>query len=169
MAGVIYQNVFDMLQISPNTILYDLYCGTGTMGTCLAPFVKEVHAVEINYDAIVDAKENLQLNSISNLHLHHGDVEKVLQTLSRQDVKPDVVIVDPPRAGLSEKSTKLIIEQQPGQIIYVACNPQTQSENILAFLQSGYEVAALQPIDQFAQTYHVENIIKLILMYPQTS
>lgn len=142
--------------------LFDLYCGGATIGLSAAPFVKEVVGVESNPHSVFDAKWNGEVNQIDNISIVQGDVGEVLEKWSDS---ADLVVVDPPRSGLSEKAMAHIMRFQPKELLYISCNPATQAENVKVFLQSGYQIEAIQPIDQFPHTVHLENIVHLV--YPQ--
>ncbi|MFN0065864.1 MAG: 23S rRNA (uracil(1939)-C(5))-methyltransferase RlmD [Chlamydiales bacterium] len=154
----LYQKIFELANFQKDEILLDLYCGTGTIGIWCAHAVKRVVGVELNKEAILDAQENISLNEISNMEVLEGDVEKIFEMLPF----PDVVIVDPPRAGLSAKTVKELLLQGAKKIIYVSCNPRSQAQDI-AQLEERYIVEGLFPVDQFPQTPHVENIAMLSL------
>jgi 23S rRNA (uracil1939-C5)-methyltransferase len=138
-----------------SSVVYDLYCGTGTLGMAAARRAKTVIGVELSPEAVLDAQENAKRNGIENITFHQGDVGKVLATLS---LKPDVVILDPPRVGLDETAMNHLKALQPPMIIYISCNPLTQAVNVAELIQAGYELKRLQPVDQFPHTYHIENI-----------
>ncbi len=161
-AEKLYQAAFAMLP-SVETAL-DLYSGTGTLGLCLASRVKKVIAIEINEEAVKNAKENMERNCIYNFEIYQGDVGKVLTQLrvSKNFTYPDLVIVDPPRGGLDPKAIGQILSLRPRWLLYISCNPKTQAENILAL--KGYSLQKLQPVDQFPHTVHIENIALLELI-----
>ena len=145
------------------SVVYDLYCGTGTLGMGAARNAKQVIGIELSPEAVIDAKENLARNGIQNVTFHQGDVGQILtQLMSRPDFqRPDAVIVDPPRAGLEPLALHHLKTLLPKKIIYISCNPLTQSENVKELLKSGYQIRRIQPVDQFPHTYHIENICLL--------
>jgi len=162
-AEKLYRRVVDMIKLTPDTIVYDLYCGTGTLGMFLASHVKEVHGIELSPESVIDAIENIKINGLNNVTIHQGDVAKILPVLLEEEQKkPDVVVVDPPRAGLDVKALFHIIAINAPQIVYVSCNPATQATNLKQLLEAGYHVHAVQPVEQFPQTKHVENIVHLM-------
>ena len=162
-AEKLYQKVVELSKLTADMIVYDLYCGTGTLGIFLARHVKEVHGIELCPESVIDAKENIKINHLDNVTIHQGDVAKILPILlAEKEKRPDLVIVDPPRAGLDNKALAHIIEINAAQIIYVSCNPATQALNVEFLVQAGYHLQAIQPVDQFPQTIHVENIICLV-------
>jgi len=143
-----------------DSIVFDLYSGTGTIGMILAKFVKKVIAVEINEDAANQAIENMTLNNIKNFEMINDDVQIALEKIinNKNFEKPHIIVVDPPRAGLSDEAIENILKISPKIILYISCNPITQSENINRLSQSSYQLKILHPIDQFPHTFHIENI-----------
>lgn len=153
----LYHEALQLIQLSENDRLLDLYCGTGTVGIFAAKRVQAVMGIELNKDAVEDAKENISLNQIINMKVIQGDVATSLP----QDFQPTAIIVDPPRAGLSKEALAQIAGLGSEKILYISCNPVTQAENIKELLKSGYRTTAIQPVDQFPHTPHVENIVAL--------
>ena len=149
--------------LSPSTILYDLYCGTGSLGMAAAKRAERVLGIDLSPESILDAEENCRRNRILNMQLETGDVGKVLTRLKQQGVflPPDTVMVDPPRAGLDPLAMHHLKELLPESILYISCNPVTQAENIEELMTAGYKLIHLQPVDQFPHTYHIENIALL--------
>lgn len=139
-------------------VVFDLYCGTGTLGMAAARLAKQVIGIELSPEAVIDAQENLVRNGIKNVTIHQGDVGKILAQLT---LKPDAVIVDPPRAGLDPLALQHLKNLLPKTIVYISCNPLTQAENVAELVQAGYRLKRLQPFDQFPHTYHIENIALL--------
>lgn len=161
----LYDTVLGLLEPLNPRLIYDLYCGTGTLGMAAAQMAAtEVIGIELSPEAILDAEENVRRNCIKGCTFLQGDVGKTLTALLAKPnfVKPDVVIVDPPRAGLDPLAIHHLRTLLPKAILYVSCNPLTQAENIQELLQSGYRIEALQPVDQFPHTYHIENIALLV-------
>lgn len=156
-AEKLYTQALNLVQLTDNEILFDLYCGTATIGIFAASSVKQVIGVEINPDAVSDAKNNITLNQISNMEVWEGDVGKDIPF----GVLPTTVVVDPPRAGLSLEAIKNVEALSPSKILYISCNPSTQVENIKEFFKLGYKIQTIQPVDQFPHTPHVENIVIL--------
>jgi 23S rRNA (uracil1939-C5)-methyltransferase len=153
-----------LAEVSPQDVLYDLYCGTGTIGICFAPFVKQVIGIELSSEAASDAKFNASLNHLTNYSVFSGAVRHTLEYLVKRFPKPDILIVDPPRVGLDQQTKEQLFEMLPKKIIYVSCNPETQVVDVQDFLNKGYRIKAIQPVDQFPQTVHVENICVLELV-----
>jgi 23S rRNA (uracil1939-C5)-methyltransferase len=144
-------------------IVYDLYCGTGTISMAAAAVSREVIGIELSPEAVLDAEENAKRNNLSNIRFVQGDAGRVLTSLlSRPDfVRPDAVIVDPPRAGLDPLTLHHLKIKLPSKIVYVSCNPVTQAENIRELVDSGYSIRCMQAVDQFPHTAHIENIALL--------
>jgi 23S rRNA (uracil1939-C5)-methyltransferase len=136
--------------------VYDLFCGIGTIGLSLAPRAGELFGLEIVEEAVADAIENARLNQTSNAHFFAGDVRTALRELVERAGKPDVLVVDPPRAGLSQKVVRRIIEAGPRRIVYVSCNPTTLAPNAAQLVESGYKLRRVRPVDMFPQTPHIE-------------
>ncbi len=157
----LYKITRDFAAIKTDEVVYDLYTGTGTIANFIAHQAKKVVGVEYVPAAIEDAKINSELNNISNTAFYAGDMKDVLNnTFINQNGKPDVIITDPPRAGMHEDVTKKILEIEPNRIVYVSCNPATQARD-LQLLDAKYKVTKVQPVDMFPQTHHVENVVLL--------
>jgi 23S rRNA (uracil1939-C5)-methyltransferase len=146
--------------------VYDLYCGIGTIGLMLAPRVAELWGLEIVEQAIADAIANARLNEITNVHWFAGDVRLALRELVEKAGRPDVLVVDPPRAGLSQKVVRRIIEAAPKRIVYVSCNPTTLAPNAAQLVEAGYELVRVRPVDMFPQTPHIECVAELVRASP---
>lgn len=157
----LYKVTRDFAALTGNEIVYDLYTGTGTIANFVAHQAKKVVGVEYVPAAIEDAKINAQLNRIENTSFYAGDMKDVLNDAFVQaNGKPDVIITDPPRAGMHDDVTKKILEIEPQKIVYVSCNPATQARD-LQLLDQKYKVTKVQPVDMFPQTHHVENVVLL--------
>ena len=142
--------------------VYDLYCGIGTIGLLMSPRVAEVWGLELIPEAISDAIANARHNEIDNTHFFAGDVRLALRELVERAGRPDVLVVDPPRAGLSQKVVRRIIEASPSRIIYVSCNPTTLAPNAAQLVEAGYELVRVRPVDMFPQTPHIECVAELV-------
>jgi 23S rRNA (uracil1939-C5)-methyltransferase len=160
-AEKLYDAALSMLP--PCDTLFDLYCGTGTLGMAASRHVRQVIGIELSPEAVIDAEENLKRNQITNMALFQGDVGKVITDLMSEAsfIRPDAVIVDPPRAGLDPLALQHLKTLLPKTIVYISCNPLTQAENVQELLKAGYRLKRLQPLDQFPHTYHIENIALL--------
>ena len=162
-AEKLYAEAIKMSGLTCKSIVYDLYCGTGTLGIIAAKKAERVIGIEINPHSVLDAKANAALNGIDNITFMTGAVKQA--TLSNDDEKslphPDIVFVDPPRIGLDREALEYLIDLAPLKILYISCNPITQAENIRCLIEKGYRIASVQPIDQFPHTPHIENIVLL--------
>lgn len=142
-------------------LVYDLYTGTGTIANYVADSAEKVIGIEYVEDAIKDARINSEINRISNTKFYAGDMKDILtEEFIKKHGVPEVMIVDPPRGGMHEDVVKVIMKASPRTIIYVSCNPATQARDI-ALMDEKYKVAAVQPVDMFPHTHHVENVVKL--------
>ncbi len=159
-ASLIYEKALKLANLTSDMVLYDLYAGIGIFGMVASSMVKEVISIELSPDAAYDATENAKRLQLTNYRMIRGDVQKVLE--DPQLPKADAVIVDPPRNGLGIKACNVIVALKPKTICYVSCNPKTQKIDIEQLTKAGYKLVSLQPIDQFAQTIHVENIAILL-------
>jgi 23S rRNA (uracil1939-C5)-methyltransferase len=154
----LYNTVLQYANLSGDEIVYDLYCGTGTISNFVAKRAKIVIGIEYVEAAIEDARENSQLNNIDNTRFFAGDILKVLDAeFFQENGRPDVIITDPPRAGMHPKVIEHIMASEVDKIVYVSCNPATQARDI-AMMTEKYELVELQPVDMFPQTHHVENV-----------
>ena len=141
--------------------VYDLYCGIGSIGLSLAGRAGSVHGLEIVEEAVKDAASNARHNEITNCHFHAGDVRLVLASLTAAAGRPDLVVVDPPRAGLSQKIVRRMIESSPRRIVYVSCNPTTLAPNAAQLVEAGWHLRRVTPVDMFPQTPHIECVAVL--------
>jgi len=158
----LYQVVRDFAGLTGQEVVYDLYTGTGTIAQYVADKASQVIGVEYVPEAIEDAKVNAALNGIENTTFLTGDIKDTLNTGFIETYgKPDVIILDPPRAGVHEDVIAVIRSAAPGRIVYVSCNPATQARD-LAMLADLYTIEAVQPVDMFPHTHHVENVVKLV-------
>ena len=152
----LYQIGVDAAQITKQDIVFDLYCGIGTISLFMAPFAKSVYGIELVEEAVYAARENALINKIDNAQFIAGDVEKILDDLiNKQKIIPDIVMVDPPRKGLDRKSIDNILRISPKRLVYISCNPATLVRDLSA-LEGLYEIKRLKPVDMFPFTSHVE-------------
>ncbi|HET8822450.1 MAG TPA: 23S rRNA (uracil(1939)-C(5))-methyltransferase RlmD [Thermoleophilaceae bacterium] len=162
MAERLYGTAVQLAGLRGRERVLDLFCGIGTIASVLALDAAEVWGVEIVEEAVRDAIENAQLNGIDNARFFAGDVRLVMRELLEQSGKPDVVVVDPPRAGLSQKVVRRIIEAQADRIVYVSCNPTTLAPNARQLVDDGgYRLTTVRPVDMFPQTPHIECVALL--------
>jgi len=156
----LYQTVQRMAGEHPQGVAVDLYCGTGAIALHLAPQFQTVYGVELVAEAVLNAQQNAARNNLTNVSFHCGEVQKVLPDLFQ--TVPDVMVIDPPRAGLSKKVVREILTTAPRQIIYVSCNPATLARDVAMFTEGGFEILEVQPIDMFPHTYHIETVVNLM-------
>ena len=157
----LYKVARNFAGLTGNELVYDLYTGTGTIANFVAHQARQVVGIEYVPEAIEDAKENSRINGIGNTLFYAGDMKDILnEEFIGQHGRPDVIITDPPRAGMHTDVVNTILFAAPKRIVYVSCNPATQARD-LQLLDQDYEVAAVQPVDMFPQTHHVENVVLL--------
>jgi len=162
-AEVLYRITREFAALTGTEILYDLYCGTGSIGIFCSKNVKKVIGIEVVEDAIKDAYENAALNNLTNCSFFAGDVEKVCtDAFFDEHGRPDVIITDPPRAGMTEKLIQQLLKIRAPKVVYVSCNPATQARD-LQLLNDSYRITRLQPVDMFPHTHHIENVALLEL------
>lgn len=162
-AEQLYKIARDYAELTGNEIVYDLYCGTGSIGIFVSRRAKKIIGVELIDDAIEDAKENAALNNIYNAEFFAGDVIRICDDIFfATHGKPGVIITDPPRAGMHEKLVRKILEIAAPTVVYVSCNPATQARD-LRLLDEKYAVTKVQPVDMFPHTHHIENVVQLKL------
>lgn len=164
----LYSRAAELADLRPHELVYDLYSGIGSIALFIADRVARVVGVESVGDAVRSARENAEINEIENVVFEEGEVEAVLPETIQRYGKPDLVIVDPPRAGLHPKAIAAIRDASPSRILYVSCNPRTQARDC-ADLADTYRIDAMQPVDMFPQTRHVENICILRRLDSDTS
>ena len=155
-AEKLYNLAVENAKISNQDIVFDLYCGIGTISAFLSKHAKKVYGIEIVEEAVKMAKENAKINNIQNLEFIAGDVKIVLDDLIvKKNIIPDIVVVDPPRKGLDNKSIENILNIKPKRIIYISCNPATLIRD-LSKLENFYTINSIKPVDMFPFTSHVE-------------
>ncbi len=158
----LYKVVRDFAELEGNETVFDLYTGTGTIANFVARQASKVVGIEYVPEAIEDAKENSKINNITNTVFYSGDIKSVLNDdFFRKNGQPDIIITDPPRAGMHNDVIESMIKSGAHKIIYVSCNPATQARD-LALLDAYYEVKIIQPVDMFPHTHHVENVVLLV-------
>jgi 23S rRNA (uracil1939-C5)-methyltransferase len=159
----LYKITREFAELTGAETVYDLYCGTGSIGIFVSKQAKKIVGVEVVEDAINDAKENAQINNLSHAEFFTGDVIDICDdAFFEQHGKPDVIITDPPRAGMHEKLVTKLLDIAAPLIVYVSCNPATQARD-LSLLNEKYLVTKIQPVDMFPHTLHIENIVQLKL------
>jgi 23S rRNA (uracil1939-C5)-methyltransferase len=161
MAEVLYGTAADLAGLTSRDRVFDLFSGIGTIATALALRAGEVWGLEIVEAAVADAIQNARLNGVDNARFYAGDVRTAMRPLLEEAGKPDVVVVDPPRAGLSQKIVRRVLEAGAGRIVYVSCNPTTLAPNARQMVDAGYALKAVRPVDMFPQTPHIETVALL--------
>lgn len=162
-AQVLYQEAVRIADLQADDVVYDLYCGAGTISLFIANKVKKVFGVEIVPEAIEDARLNTDMNEIKNVSFATGDLKDLFtEELVAQHGVPNVVIIDPPRAGMHKDVVVQLLKLRAPKIIYISCDPATQARD-LGLLDESYRVSAVQPVDMFPHTHHIENIVRLDL------
>lgn len=157
---VLYNKAMDYANIKGKEIVLDTYCGIGTIGIIAAKRgAGNVIGVELNHDAVKDAVQNSRANSLNNIRFYQGDASDFMQEVSTEDEKPDIVFMDPPRAGSDEKFLNSLIKMSPKTVVYISCNPETLARDLQYLADnSKYKVKAIQPVDMFPHTAHVETV-----------
>jgi 23S rRNA (uracil1939-C5)-methyltransferase len=161
MAEALYGIVTDYAALEGWERVYDLYCGIGTIALTLAPHAGELWGIEIVEQAVADAIAAAKRNEVTSAHFFAGDARLALPELLERAGKPDVVVVDPPRAGLSQKVVRRIIDASPKRIVYVSCNPTTLAPNAAQLVEAGWRLVKVRPVDMFPQTPHIECVAML--------
>ena len=162
-AETLYSITREFAELDGTQTVYDLYCGTGSIGIFISDKAKKLVGVELVEDAIKDAKENAAINHIEHASFFCGDVIKICDdAFFETHGKPDVIITDPPRAGMSEKLIEKLLSIAAPRIVYVSCNPATQARDLM-LLDAKYKVTKIQPVDMFPHTLHIENVVQLTL------
>ena len=161
MAEVLYGIAADYAALEGWERVYDLYCGTGAIALTLAPRAGELWGIELVEQAVADAIAAARRNLIRSAHFFAGDTRLALPALVERAGRPDVLVVDPPRAGLSQKVVRRIIEASPRRIVYISCNPTTLAPNAAQLVEAGWTLRRVRPVDMFPQTHHVESVALL--------
>jgi 23S rRNA (uracil1939-C5)-methyltransferase len=159
----LYATASEFAALTGRERVFDLYCGSGTIGIALAEHAREVHGIELVEAAIADAEANANINGVVDAEFIAGDVRLALPELTERFGRPDLVIVDPPRAGLSQKVVRRIIEAGPSRVLYVSCNPDTLAPNARQLADAGYSLRRVRPVDMFPHTPHIETVAMLDL------
>lgn len=158
-AEVLYETVLKLAQLKGDEIVYDLYCGTGSIALFLSGFVKKIIGIELVENAVINANKNKIQNKVNNCEFISGDMRLVLGQLDHQ---PDAIVVDPPRSGLHDDVTQALLAIQSPKMVYVSCNPATQARDLAILCKEKYRIQEIQPVDMFPHTYHVENVVSLV-------
>lgn len=159
---VLYKKALDYADLTGEEIVWDAYCGIGSISLFLAQKAKQVYGVEIVAPAIEDAKRNAELNGMTNADFFVGKAEEVIPEKYAQGIKADVMVVDPPRKGCDEKLLNTIVDMAPERVVYVSCDPATLARDLKYLVERGFVVEEIQPVDMFPHTTHVECVVKLV-------
>ena len=157
----LYSKAMEYLDLKMDDIVYDLYCGIGTISLFVAPHVKKVYGVEIVNEAIEDAKYNAELNNIDNVEFMVGKAEILLPKLVKVGIESNKVVLDPPRKGCEKEVLDSLVKMQVERIVYVSCNPSTMARDIKYLVENGYKIVEVQPVDMFPHTAHVECVVEI--------
>ena len=159
---VLYRKALDFAELTGTEKVLDAYCGTGTIGIIASPKAGTVVGVELNADAVKDAKVNAELNHVKNITFFEDDAGKFMVKAAKKGEKFDVVIMDPPRAGASLEFLRCLTFLAPKKVVYVSCNPETLARDLSFLTKNGYRVKKIQPVDMFPHTEHVECVVSLV-------
>ena len=160
-AELLYSKVLEFLPDTEDKIIFDLFSGTGTIGQIVSKNARYVYGIELVEEAVEKANENAELNNIKNCKFIAGDVFKKAEELREADIRPDIVIFDPPRAGVGQKALEKILEFDMNEIIYVSCNPKTFIQDMEILMNSGFKMVKSVCVDMFPNTPHVEMCVLL--------
>ena len=160
--AVLYGKALEFAELTGKERVLDAYCGTGTIGIIASPKAGQVVGVELNGDAVRDAKMNAELNGVGNIAFYEDDAGRFMVKAAQKGHKYDVVIMDPPRAGASVEFLKCLVTLAPKKVVYISCNPDTQARDVAFLVKNGYRVKKIQPVDMFPHTEHVECIVSLV-------
>ena len=159
---VLYTKALELANLSKSDILFDAYSGVGTIGLIASDKVSKVISVEFVKDAVSDAIQNAKMNNIKNVHFFCDDASNFMKNMAVKKEKVDVLIMDPPRKGSDERFLNAAVKLSPKKIVYISCDPRTQVIDLKHLLSNGYQITAIQPVDMFPHTSHIENIVCLI-------
>lgn len=157
----LYRTAIDIAGIQPTDTVIDAYCGTGTIGIIAADFASKVIGTELNPAAVRDARKNAKLNHADNVSFTNEDAGVFMRACAKENIRPDVVITDPPRSGCSEEFLDSLIEMSPKKVVYISCNPETQARDLAILIRAGYKAKKCIPVDMFPFTKHVETVVLL--------
>ena len=158
---ILYRTAREYAGLTGKERVIDAYCGTGTIGLTMAADAAELIGVEVNADAVEDAKANAKRNGVKNARFYAADAGEFMEQMAKDGQKADVVITDPPRAGCSPRFLRSLIKLSPKKIVYISCDPETLARDLLTLTRAGYKAMKIQPVDMFPFTGHVETIVLL--------
>jgi len=156
---VLYEKALEYADLKGDEIVFDVYCGIGTISIFFAKHARKVYGIEVIPDAVEDARQNAAINGVNNAEFIAGKAEDIMIELCNKGLKPDVIVFDPPRKGLDKDVVEASIKMNPEKIIYVSCNPTTLARDLRIFEDNGYRTKKVQPVDMFPYTYHVECVV----------
>ena len=156
---MLYAKAIEYSGLTGKETVIDLYCGTGTIGILCANGAKKVYGIEIVADAVKDARVNAKLNDVTNIDFFTGDAKVGARRLIENNIKADVVIVDPPRKGCSKETLDAIVTIGPKRLVYVSCDPSTLARDVAYLNEKGFRLEKVQPVDMFPHTNHVETVV----------
>lgn len=160
---ILYKKAIELAKPNKNDVLLDAYSGIGTIGIMFSDYVKKVLAVEINQVSVKNAIQNAKINKINNIRFYKDDAVNFIQSVIDEEMQIDIVVVDPPRAGLDKRFVDSLLKLKPKKIVYISCDPLSLTRDLKLILKNDYNIKRIQPVDMFAQTYHVESITLLSL------
>lgn len=163
MAERLFQVAAELAVLGGTERVFDLYCGIGAVGLMLSTRAREVHGIDVEEEAVRDAIHNAELNELTNVSFYAGNARTAVRPLVEQAGKPDVVVLDPPRAGLSQKVVRRVLETGAKRIVYISCNPTTMAPNLRQMADAGYRLQKVRPVDMFPQTPHIESVALLTI------
>jgi 23S rRNA (uracil1939-C5)-methyltransferase len=155
----LYKTAMMLARLNKRDRVIDAYCGIGTIGMVAAKTAKEVIGIELNEEAVRDAKQNARRNQMDNIRFVQGDAGMFMEGMADREEQVDVVFMDPPRSGSSEAFLKSLLILSPKKIVYISCNPETQARDLKVLCRKGYKVEAIQPVDMFPFCGHVETVV----------
>ncbi len=156
---VVYGKALNYAKLAGEETVFDVYCGIGTISLFLAKYTKQVYGIESVSDAVEDAKKNARLNGMENVKFIKGRAERVVPDIVDKGIRPDVVVLDPPRKGCDKELLEVIVKAEPSRIVYVSCNPATLARDLGYLKEYGYTAREAQPVDLFPYTKHVESVV----------
>ena len=159
---VLYSKAIEFAELTGNEIVFDAYCGVGTIGLCASKKAKKVIGVEVVKEAVINAKENAKINNIKNAEFYHDDATSFIHHLNNKKQKLDVIFMDPPRDGSTASFIQAVFAIKPKKVVYVSCEPSSLARD-LKILKEQYDVVKIQPVDMFPHTHHVESVVLLCL------
>jgi 23S rRNA (uracil1939-C5)-methyltransferase len=158
---ILYNKAIEFAELTGKETVIDAYCGTGTIGIFASDRAKQVIGVELNSEAVKDARENARLNKVENIRFFNADAGRFMVEAAKEGETADVVIMDPPRSGSDRAFLSSVVTLAPKKVVYISCNPETQKRDLMFLVKNGYKVRKIQPVDMFPHTLHVETVVLL--------